>query len=100
MGRDEKSNSIIFYNPITSSYYRPPNLRLDKSRLPITNLPDPLCFYGGITCGLIKNKIDPIQEPSLQGTCVSVPRLAATVTSTNTQLAQVTGTVSSQDLVC
>ena len=24
VGRDDRSNSIIFYNPITSSYYRPP----------------------------------------------------------------------------
>ena len=30
---------------------------------------------------------------------ISVPRLAAAVTSTNTQLSQVTGTVSSQDVV-
>ena len=28
--RDDMSNSIILYNPITSSYYRPPYLRLDE----------------------------------------------------------------------
>ena len=37
VGRDDRYNSIIFYNPITSTYYLPPALRLDKSRLPITN---------------------------------------------------------------
>ena len=26
VGRDDRSNSIIFYNTITSSYYRPPDL--------------------------------------------------------------------------
>ena len=31
--------------------------------------------------------------------CILVPRLAAAVTSTNTQLDRVTGTVSSQDVV-
>ena len=25
VGRDDRSNSIIFYNPITSSYYRSPD---------------------------------------------------------------------------
>ena len=24
VGRDDRSNSIVFYNPVTSSYYRPP----------------------------------------------------------------------------
>ena len=42
VGRYDRSNSIIFYNPITSSYYRPPDLRLDKSRLPIINFPNSL----------------------------------------------------------
>ena len=29
VGRDDSSNSIMFYNPITSSYYRPPAFLLD-----------------------------------------------------------------------
>ena len=39
VGRDDMSNSIIFYNKITSSYYHPPDFQLDESRLPITNFP-------------------------------------------------------------
>ena len=42
VGRDYRSNSIIFYNPIISSYYRPPAFRHDESRLPITNFPNSL----------------------------------------------------------
>ena len=34
VGRDNRSNSIIFYNPTTSSYYRPTGLQLDKQDLP------------------------------------------------------------------
>ena len=55
VGRDDRSNSIIFYNPITSGYYRPPDFRLDESRLPITNFPNSLRFDGGLTCGLLSN---------------------------------------------
>ena len=29
VGGDDRSNSIIFYNPIPSSYYRLPDFRLD-----------------------------------------------------------------------
>ena len=38
----DRSNYIIFYNPIMSSYYRPPDFRLNESRLPITNFPNSL----------------------------------------------------------
>ena len=72
VGRDDRSNSIIFYNPITSSYYRPPDFRLDESRLPITNFPNFLRFDGGLTCGLIRNKTDHIHEPFPPGTHVSI----------------------------
>ena len=37
VGRDDSSNTTIFYNPITSSYYRPPAFQLNESRLTITN---------------------------------------------------------------
>ena len=49
VGRDDRSNSIIFYDPITSSYYRPPAFRLDESILPITNFPNSLRFDAGLT---------------------------------------------------
>ena len=69
---DDSSNSIIFYNPITSSYYHPPDFRLDESRLPITNFPNSLRFYGGLTFGLLRNNNDLIHEPFPPGTCVSI----------------------------
>ena len=49
VGLDDRSNSVIFYNPITSSYYRPPAFRLNEIRLPITNFPNSIKFYGGLT---------------------------------------------------
>ena len=72
VGKDDRSNYIIFYNQITSSYYRPPAFRIDESRPPITNFPNPLRFDGGITCGLLRNKTDPIHEPFPPGTRVSI----------------------------
>ena len=63
MGRNDRYKSIIFYNPITSSYYRPQYFRLDESRLPITNFPNSLCFHGVLTCGILINNTDPICEP-------------------------------------
>ena len=72
VGRDDSSKSIIFYNPITSSYYLPPSFRLDESILTITNLINSLRFDGGLTCGLIRNKTDPINEPFPPGTRVSI----------------------------
>ena len=39
LGRDDKSNTIIFYNPLTRSYYRSPAFQLDEGRLPVTNFP-------------------------------------------------------------
>ena len=41
VGRYDRSKSIIFYNPITSSYYHPTALRINESRLSITNLQIP-----------------------------------------------------------
>ena len=72
VGRDDRSNSIIFYNPITSSYYRPPAFQIDESRLPITNFHHSLCFDGSLIWGLLRNKTDPIQEPFPPGTRVSI----------------------------
>ena len=72
VGRDDSSNYIIFYNPTTSSYYRLPSFRLDESRLPITNFPNPLLFDGGFICGLLRNNTDPIHETLPTGTHVSI----------------------------
>ena len=60
--KGDRFNSIILYNPITSSYCRPPVFRLDESRLPITNFPNFLRFDGGLTCGLLRNNTDPIHK--------------------------------------
>ena len=72
VGRDYKSNSIIFYNPITSSYYHPTPFPLDEWRLLITNFPNSLHFDGGLICGLLKNNTDPIHEAFPLGTRVSI----------------------------
>ena len=72
VGRDDRSNSIIFYNPITSSYYRPPDFRLDESRLPITNFPNSLRFDGGLTCSLLRNNTNPMHWPFSPGNRVSI----------------------------
>ena len=72
VGRDDRSNSIIFYNPITSSYYHPPAFRLDESRIPITNFPNSLRFDVGLTCSLLRNNTDPIHEPFPPGNRVSI----------------------------
>ena len=60
MGREDKSDLITFYNPLTSSYYHPPDFRMDESRLPISNFPNSFRFDGGLTWGLLQNKTDPI----------------------------------------
>ena len=72
VGRYYRSNSIIFYNPITSSYYRPPAFRLNESRLPITNFLNSLLFDGDLTCGLLINNTYPIHDPFPPGTRVSI----------------------------
>jgi hypothetical protein len=53
VGRDELSNTILFYNPVNRQYYRPPIYKLDESRLPITTFPKSIRFDGGLTCGLL-----------------------------------------------
>ena len=39
VGRDKKSNTIKFYNPLTKAYYSPPVYKLDEGRLPVTDFP-------------------------------------------------------------
>ncbi|KAL7525486.1 hypothetical protein ACHAWF_001390, partial [Thalassiosira exigua] len=72
VGRDEKSNTIVFYNPITKSYYRPQAFRLDEGRLPATTFPTSIRYDGGLTCGLFRNRTDPVPEPFPPGTRVNV----------------------------
>ena len=72
VGRDDKSNTIVFYNPIHKTYYRPPNFKLDEGRLPIANFPKSISFDGGLTCGLLRNRTDPVPEPFPPGTRVSL----------------------------
>ena len=72
VGRDDKSKSIIFYNPIASSYYHLPDFCLDESRLPITNFPNSFRFDGSLTCGLLRNKTYPVHENFPPGTHVSI----------------------------
>ena len=66
------SKITFFYNPITSSYYRPPDFCLDEPRPTITNFPNSFQFDGGITCGLLQNKTEPIHELFMKGTRVLI----------------------------
>ena len=72
VGRDEKSNTIKFYNPLTKAYYSPPVFKLDEGRLPVTDFPTRISFDGGLVCGLHSNNTDPGPEPFPPGTRVNV----------------------------
>ena len=72
VGRDDKTNTIVSYSPVTRSYYRPPAFRLDEHRLPITNFPKHIRYDGGLTCGLMRNNNDPVPEPFPPGTRVTL----------------------------
>eukprot|EP00956_Cyclotella_meneghiniana_P038057 scaffold148302_cov51-Cyclotella_meneghiniana.AAC.2 len=74
VGRDEQTNTVTFYNPITRQYYRPAIFKLDEGRLPVTSFPKSLRFDGGLTCGLIRNRSDPSPEPFPPGTRVTITR--------------------------
>eukprot|EP00956_Cyclotella_meneghiniana_P020999 scaffold37679_cov76-Cyclotella_meneghiniana.AAC.13 len=74
IGRDEQTNTITFYNPITRQYYRPAIFKLDEGRLPITCFPKSIRFDGGLTCGLVRNRTDPTPEPFPPGTRVTLTR--------------------------
>ena len=63
VGRDKKTITVLFYNPQTHSYYRPPDFKLDEDRLPVTNFPRHIRCDGGLTCGLMHNRTDPVPEP-------------------------------------
>jgi hypothetical protein len=72
IGRDEKSNTIVFYNPITRAYYSPPSFKLDPTPLPITLYPKHIRYDGGFMCGPLRNHSDPVPEPFPPGTRVQV----------------------------
>jgi hypothetical protein len=80
--------SYIFYSPFTKQYYRPPVFKLDEGRLPITCFPKSIKFDGGLFCGPIRNKSDPVPEPFPPGTPVSITH----------QNEQVKGTISNVPL--
>ncbi|KAL7546380.1 hypothetical protein ACHAWF_009719, partial [Thalassiosira exigua] len=74
VGRDTKTNTIIFYNTLTKSYYHPPAFRLDASRLPVMNFPQSVKYQGGLTYGLLRNRTDPVPEPFPPGTRVMITK--------------------------
>eukprot|EP00956_Cyclotella_meneghiniana_P014787 scaffold22287_cov36-Cyclotella_meneghiniana.AAC.2 len=72
VGRDEKANTIRFYNPLTRAYYSPPVFKLEEGRLPASLFPTKITFDGGLVCGLQSNNTDPSTEPFPPGTRVNV----------------------------
>jgi hypothetical protein len=70
VGRDDQSNTVLFYNPITKKYYSPPIFKLDQSHLPVMLYPHHIRFDGGFVCGPLRNRTDPIAEPFPPGTRV------------------------------
>ena len=72
VGRDNKSNAIILYNPLNYIYYHPPAFHMDESQLPITNFTNSLYFDGGIICILLQNNTDPIHKTIPPGTHTSI----------------------------
>eukprot|EP00804_Cyclotella_cryptica_P030273 CCRYP_019237-RA/>CCRYP_019237-RA protein AED:0.06 eAED:0.03 QI:0/0/0/1/0/0/3/0/1322 len=72
VGRDDTSNTILFYNPITRSYYRPQAFTLDETRLPLSQWPGIIIPDGTLTCGLLRHNSDPAPEPFPPGTRVTL----------------------------
>eukprot|EP00804_Cyclotella_cryptica_P021434 CCRYP_005776-RA/>CCRYP_005776-RA protein AED:0.13 eAED:0.00 QI:0/0/0/1/1/1/5/0/1584 len=72
IGRDDKANTIGFYNPLTKAYNSPPVFKLDEGRLPASHFPNRITFDGGLVCGLQSNSTDPSPEPFPPGTRVNV----------------------------
>ena len=77
VGRDDKTITIVFCNPLTRHSYRSPAFCLDKSRLPVINFPSSTKYDGGLTCGLMHNKTDPVPEPFPPGKRVTIPTLVS-----------------------
>ena len=72
VGRDDQSNTVLFYNPITKKYYSPPIFKLDQSHLPVMLYPHHIRFDEGFVCGPLCNRTDLIAEPFPPGTRVFV----------------------------
>ena len=68
VGRDDKTNTIVFYNTLTSSYYCPPAFHLGEGHLPTTIFPNNIRYNDGFTCGLMRNCTDSVLEPFPPGT--------------------------------
>jgi transposase InsO family protein len=74
IGRDDKSNTILFYNPLTKKYYSPSVFKLEQSHLPVMLYPKHIRYDGGFVCGPLRNRTDPISEPFPPGTRVYIPK--------------------------
>jgi hypothetical protein len=74
VGRDRQTNTILFYNPLTKSYYRPQAWTLDETRLPVTHWPTLIKYDGSLHCGRYSNRTDPIPEPFPPGTRIQLMR--------------------------
>ena len=72
VGRDNTSITVVFYNPLTRSYHRPPAFRLDMDHLPVTNFPQSVHYDGSLICGLFCNRTNPSLEPFPPGTRVII----------------------------
>ena len=82
VGRDDQTNTIIFYNPLTKQYYRPSIYKLDEVCLPITCFPKSIRFDGGLSCGLLRNRAESVPEPFPPGTRVVLPHKGSSVKGT------------------
>jgi hypothetical protein len=72
VGRDEQSNTILFYNPVTKKYYSPPVFKLEPNHLPVMLYPKNIRFDGGFVCGPLRNRTDPVTEPFPPGTRLTI----------------------------
>eukprot|EP00804_Cyclotella_cryptica_P030371 CCRYP_011900-RA/>CCRYP_011900-RA protein AED:0.20 eAED:-0.11 QI:0/0/0/1/1/1/3/0/1923 len=66
VGRDDTSNTILFYNPVTRSYYRPQAFTLDEARLPLAQWPGLIIPDDVPIKGTITNIPTPSTSPLLQ----------------------------------
>jgi hypothetical protein len=82
VGRDDSSNTILFYNPLTKSYYRPQAFSLDESRLPLAHWLTCLRPDGSMTCSLLRHNTDPVPEPFPPGTRITLNQNDKTVHGT------------------
>ena len=72
VGRDERSNAIIFYSPVSKIYYHPPAFSLGESRLPVTTFPKSIRLDYCLTYGFLCYRTDPVHEPCPPGTHVPI----------------------------